>query len=57
MFFINTPLMKMYLPTKIGGSKSCSHRFQYILFFILNGLNPQLFNAEVNREWVVVAKR
>lgn len=47
--------MKMYLPTKIGGSKSCSHRFQYILFF--NGLNPQLFNAEVNREWVVVAKR
>ena len=49
--------MKMYLPTKIGGSKSCSHRFLYILFFILNGLNPQLFNAEVNRERVVVAKR
>lgn len=50
--------MKIYLQTKkIGGSKSCSHRFLYILFFILNGLNPQLFNAEVNREWVVVAKR
>lgn len=50
--------MKIYLQTK--KSVALNHvatDFCISCFFILNGLNPQLFNAEVNREWVVVAKR